>query len=571
MVELISNKKYTIMFSKSNITAADSICQTISLKNLIVSNESKNLYDYDSKKDFIKSLSQSISEIGQSDPILVAKLPDNKFVIINGVLRFYASKSLNLKTINAIVCDKEFTEDFTLMDYIIHTNIQKEKSNQEKKNEIIGLLRINNPLENSPRDKEKRISIISNMYGRGWKRSNVLNFEKILLWEKQNPNSLDLSNKVISGELSFNKALFCISALESDDYDFNKEVESKILEGHINGKYTSDKVRNLITSYNTKKDNLFTTIDLAKYCTNNYQITQGDSLKIEFPKGTQLDAVHTSIPYYNQIHYGDNPNEIGWEESPEEFVKNVADVIMKGVEVMKDSGVVAINLNESYSKGICLGIVPLLITELKRRGLLYIENIIWEKDDNKPNPDKVSRFQPAYEYILIFSKTTNYYFDKIKIKDQSKRLKVTAGCSEQGSDKKSYHIANNYTQLSNFMGAMTKENIVKINIRNERSQEVGSESEFFGSFPTLLPVPIILTYSPIGGTIWDPYAGTGTTGRCALMLGRKTIMSELYEKNIPKIIEMLEKGESEYDKESLMSLNQELGLISDENYLPIAA
>jgi hypothetical protein len=89
MVELISNKKYTIMFSKSNNTAADSICQTISLKNLIVSNESKNLYDYDSKKDFIKSLSQSISEIGQ-DPIIVAKLPDNKFVIINGVLRFYA-------------------------------------------------------------------------------------------------------------------------------------------------------------------------------------------------------------------------------------------------------------------------------------------------------------------------------------------------------------------------------------------------------------------------------------------------------------------------------------------------
>jgi DNA modification methylase len=554
----------------SNITAADSICQTISLKNLIVSNESKNLYEYDSKKDLIKSLSQSISEIGQ-DPIIVAKLPDNKFVIINGVLRFYASKSLNLKTINAIVYDKEFTEDFTLMDYIIHTNIQKEKSNQEKKNEIIGLLRINNHQENPPRDKEKRISIISNMNGRGWKRSNVLNFEKILIWEKQNPNSLDLSDKVISGELSFNKALFCISTLESDDYDFNKEVESKILEGHINGKYNSDKVRNLITSYNTKKDNGFTTIDLAKYCTKNYQITQGDSLKIEFPKGTQLDGIVTSIPYFNQIHYGDNPSEMGWEKSPQEFVDNVADVIMKGAEVTKDTGVFAINLNESYFKGICLGIVPLLIAELKRRGLLYIENIIWEKDDNKPNPDKVSRFQPAYEYILIFAKTTNYYFDKIKIKDQSKRLKVTAGCSEQGSDKKSFHIANNYTQLSNFMGAITKENIVKINIRNERSQDVGSESEFFGSFPSLLPVPIILTYTPIGGTIWDPYAGTGTTGRCALMLGRKTIMSELYEKNISKIIEMLEKGESEYNKESLMILNQELGLISDENYSPIAA
>ena len=34
---------------------------------------------------------------------------------------------------------------------------------------------------------------------------------------------------------------------------------------------------------------------------------------------------------------------------------------------------------------------------------------------------------------------------------------------------------------------------------------------------------------------------------------------------------MLEKGESEYDKESLMYLNQKLGLISDEKYLLIAA
>ena len=555
----------------SKFKTADSICQTISLENLIISNESKNLYDYDSKKDIVKSLIDSISDIGQQEPIIVLALENGKFLIINGVLRFIALKSLNINTINAVIYDKTFTEDFTLMDYIIHTNIRKEKSNQEKKNEISWLLRVNENQGKPPRDKEKRIRIITNSYGRGWKRNNVLSFEKILNWEKNNPNKLDLSSKVISNDLSTNKALFCISTLESDDYDLNKEIESKILEGHINGKYNSDKVRNLISSYNTKKNNGFTTIDLAKYCTNNYQITQGDSLKIEFPKGTQLDGIVTSIPYFNQIHYGDDLSEMGWEKSPQKFVENIADVIMKGAEVTKDTGVFAINLNESYFKGICLGIVPLLIAELKKRGLLYIENIIWEKEDNKPNQDRVLRFQPAYEYILIFAKTEKYYFDKIKIKDESKKLSVASGCSEQGSTEKSYHIKNNFTQLTNFMGQKVKENILKINIRNERSQEIGTESNFFGSFPTLLPVPLILTYTPIGGTIWDPFGGTGTTGRCCLMLGRKTIISELYEKNIPKIVEMLEKGISDYDKESLNYLNNELGLISEDSCLSIAA
>ena len=74
------------------------------------------------------------------------------------------------------------------------------------------------------------------------------------------------------------------------------------------------------------------------------------------------------------------------------------------------------------------------------------------------------------------------------------------------------------------------------------------QNDFFGSFPTLLPIPFILSFIPENGTLWDPFGGTGTTGRVALLLNRKVIISELYEKNVVKIAEILEKGYSEFNE-----------------------
>ncbi|MDO3423974.1 hypothetical protein QWT87_03660 [Chryseobacterium sp. APV1] len=74
---------------------------------------------------------------------------------------------------------------------------------------------------------------------------------------------------------------------------------------------------------------------------------------------------------------------------------------------------------------------------------------------------------------------------------------------------------------------------------------------------------------PEEGTVWDPFAGTGSVGRAGLMLNRKVIMSELYDKNIPKIKEVLEKGISEYDENEYHTLKNDF--VSSDNQIDLAA
>ena len=51
----------------------------------------------------------------------------------------------------------------------------------------------------------------------------------------------------------------------------------------------------------------------------------------------------------------------------------------------------------------------------------------------------------------------------------------------------------------------------------------------FATFPTKLVEPCILAGCPPGGTILDPFCGTGTAGLVADRLGRNAILIELNE------------------------------------------
>ena len=225
--------------------------------------------------------------------------------------------------------------------------------------------------------------------------------------------------------------------------------------------------------------------------------------------------------------YGGDKNEIGWEKTPQEFVSKIVSVFMNNIDNFKETSSIIINVNESFKDGECVGIVPMLIEEFKRQGLIYVQLCIWRKLDGKPSGNNVKRFLNSFEYLLIFSKTKNYFFDRIRIKDESKKLEVKSGCKEQGGKEKSYHISNNYRQIKDFVTENVIGDIMSLNITNERSQTQKEDSEFFGSFPNNFPLPFLLSFCPEGGTVWDPFTGTGTVGRQSLMLGRKFVGHEL--------------------------------------------
>jgi site-specific DNA-methyltransferase (adenine-specific) len=545
----------------------------INISDVVVSNLTEALYDYSSREDEIKALVKSISQIGQQQPITVVR-NGAKYTVIDGILRLKAIKDLNLNEIDAIVCDFTSTNGFSLSDLIIHHQLRKQKTVTEKLNEVKTLLRIDTDLKNPLRDKKRRVLIITSLLGgKGWARNNVLSLEKILRWEKSSNLDLHLAEKVISNEISINKARETMNLIKNSLYDTDKEAESKIVDGFLKGNYSADKAVNLMKVYNRKKSEYPTTVELHSIEDKNFKIIHGDIEKITL-SDLEIDTIFTSPPYYQLIKYGDDPNELGREKTPAEYIKKLADILMKCYERLKDTGSMYINLGETYQGSVCLGITERLTVELQDRGALYIDRLIWKKDSNKPNSNHIKRLTPGYETILHFSKTKDYHFEKFKIANKRKNLRVVRGCKEKKGTKTSFHIQNNYDQFRNVLSENTVSdiltNILTVEINKNRTKHVDGEEVHPATFTSNLPVIPLLISTPKSwdSVIFDPFMGSASCGVTTLLLGFKFVGVELYEKNIQTAQRILSDCQAGFEEDSLNSFMEEIDSSEESDRLP---
>ena len=472
---------------------------------------------------------------------------------------------LNLNEIDVIVLEFVETDEFSLSDLIIHNQIRKQKTNLERLNEIRFLLRMDSENKNPLRDKEERVKLVSSLLGgKGWCRNNVFNLENILRWEKESGSDLKLSEKVVSNEVSINKAVETMRLIENPLFDREKEKESKVVEGFLQGYYKAEKAVKLMEVYNKKKSEDPTIIKLYPKENRNYIIIHGDIEDTQLPDDLVIDTIFTSPPYYRLVKYGDDPNELGWEKTPEEYVYRLSNKLMKGFEKLSDTGSMFVNLGETYDNGECLGVTDLLIIELKRRGVRFVDRLIWKKDTNKPYPNQVKRLNPGYETILHFSKTKDYHFERFRIKSD-KTLKVSRGCKEKGSEQVRYHIPNNYDQFRNLLSENDVTNVLNVQINRNRTKHIKGEEVHPATFSDNLPVIPLLISTPKDrkSVVMDPFMGTGSCGVTALQLGFKFVGVELYEKNIRTAERILDEGQESFDEESLTSLLDDLRSTGD--------
>ncbi|KNB62896.1 DNA methyltransferase [Chryseobacterium sp. Hurlbut01] len=546
----------------------------LQLSQLEIPKEWDQFFNRKEKREFIKNLKRQIKKSRYCTPMTVLKFED-KYIIVDGVLRFLALQDLNLNEADCIILEKFPESSDELKDWIIEYNIKSVPTVDD----LIRLLRHylrNTDVEDGEVNCNRKYGFITETLGRGWGRNNVITVKKTLTLDEKNPkNCLQLSKRLCNKEISFDRANKAIKILENKalNYTLKDEKKAKIISGFLSKNYDQRKAESLIRQYKTKINKGTTNVTFNhKYSSDRYLILPGNSLDTQFPEGTLINGIFTSIPYFNIINYAENgivPEqldlghelEIGREKKREDFVKNIVDVMKIGAENMTEDGVIIINLDDTYKDSVCVGVVALLILEMQNAGFLFIDQMIWEKSNPKPQSNRTSRFTNSYESILIFAKSPEYYYEQLRIFDPTKSATVKRGCSEQGNKgvntKKSYHISNPYKTMRNFLCDNDIEQILKLNISKERSQDEGLQNGFFGSFPSLFPLPFILSFFPENGVIWDCFGGTGTTGKLALMLNRKVIISELYDKNIAKIYETLERGTSEYDENEYRSLKND--------------
>ncbi len=319
----------------------------------------------------------------------------------------------------------------------------------------------------------------------------------------------------------------------------------------------------------------------------NYIVT-GDALtELRLIRDNSIDCCVTSPPYYKQRDYGVD-GQIGLEETVKEYIERLTAVFHEVKRVLRSDGILWVNIADSYSgsgkgganypdnaklykqgtnrgtvanrlpianadnckKKDLIGIPWLLAFALRSDGWYWRQVLVWEKSNAMPESVK-DRCTSAHEYILLFSKSKKYYFDYKAIQEpcvgfdkSSPRgslgtLRPNAG--RRKGNRKTFRGGGAYTSNQSFVNATAVENETHGNAPNESGLRrkrsvwhiatVGSKYHHFATFPPKLVEPCVLAGSRPGGTVLDPFAGTGTVGVVAKRNGRDYVLIDLSAEN----------------------------------------
>jgi site-specific DNA-methyltransferase (adenine-specific) len=132
----------------------------------------------------------------------------------------------------------------------------------------------------------------------------------------------------------------------------------------------------------------------------------------------------------------------------------------------------------------------------------------------KPNcmPESVSdRPTRSHEYLFLLAKSARYYYDADAIREpvSSKRGGLCFG-------KQRFNASGTGAQSRRLRSAAERSHPLG---RDKRSVWTVSTHSFHGAHFALFPPnpirPCVRAGSPVGGTVLDPFAGSGTTGMVA--------------------------------------------------------
>ena len=202
------------------------------------------------------------------------------------------------------------------------------------------------------------------------------------------------------------------------------------------------------------------------------------------------------------------------------------------------------------------------------QGWILRNKIIWYKRNGMPSSVK-DRFSNKWEYIFFFVKSRKYFFDldavrkplkesSIKRINQNVQLQFNMGKVHDFPDDNMnmknilIHMKQKYEQ-NNPVGANPGNVIDTPAVRykswysnaghkytHERKYDPNADGgdfldiptrphtfAHFAVYPETLIEPLIKAGCPEGGTVLDPFAGSGTTGIVAERLGRNSILIEI--------------------------------------------
>lgn len=280
----------------------------------------------------------------------------------------------------------------------------------------------------------------------------------------------------------------------------------------------------------------------AAYRDESLMVVQGDVIDaLSRLRPESVQTCVTSPPYWGLRNYGMN-EQFGSESTLNGYVVNMLHVFRRVREVLKPDGTLWLNLGDTYKDKQLMGVPWRVALELQSEGWYLRNEIIWHKPNAMPETTR-DRLTRDHETIFLFAKSDSYYYDldAIRVKtgnepteEEYRELRAQRG--DYLGKKSGFENDRGTGKAGKRAGALTHPRG-----RNRRTVWSVPTQPYKGShvavFPPSLIEPCILAGAPEGGTVLDPFAGSGTTLMVARQHNRRAIGIELNPEYVPLILE----------------------------------
>ncbi|WP_043737801.1 DNA-methyltransferase [Nocardia asiatica] len=283
---------------------------------------------------------------------------------------------------------------------------------------------------------------------------------------------------------------------------------------------------------------------------DSVKLYHGDALAVArgLPDGS-VDSICTSPPYFGLRDYGE-PGQYGLEASPAEYVETMRTLFAELRRVLADDGTLWLNLGDSFYSGKGSPTQPDLKNEARRPPARVLDRpgagwakpksllgIPWRvaftlQDDgwvlrnaivwHKPNamPESITdRLSVRYEQVFLFVKSRRYWFDLDAIREPHAESTIAAASRARKPYTAPGQRPNAKTRGMAENGANPGD-VWSINTQP-------FPGAHFATMPLELAERCVQAGCKPGGTVLDPFSGSGTTGLAAAKHGRRYVGIDL--------------------------------------------
>lgn len=286
------------------------------------------------------------------------------------------------------------------------------------------------------------------------------------------------------------------------------------------------------------------------YQDDQVTLWHGDALAVlrEMQDGS-ANCIVTSPPYFGLRDYGVD-GQLGAESSPAEYVENMRALFAEARRALANDGTLWLNLGDSYASNSkwggsaggkhvtalhgdskvgrgkrttglpdknLIGIPWRVAFALQDDGWTLRNSIIWAKPNAMPE-SVTDRLSMRHENVFMFSKSRRYWFDLDPIREPHMSDPSRAGANALRGQKAMRAVGPN-------SGAYSDDGRNPGDVWTIATQPY--PGAHFAVMPSALAERCILAGCKPGGTVLDPFSGSGTTGMAAAKHGRRYVGIDL--------------------------------------------